>query len=129
MNVLLDTHILIWTHLDDARLSQKAREIILDPHNEIFYSAVSIWETQIKHIRHPKEFTVDGKLLNSLCVKAEFECLSVRPEHSYLLQTLSYSPNAPREHKDPFDRMLICQAKAENLFFLTQSYTQKLWIV
>ena len=119
MRFLLDTHILLWTHLDDSNLSPKAREIILNPQNEIYYSAISIWETQIKHMKHPMEFTITGELLDTLCVKAGLKCLNVYPEHSYILQTLSYSSDAPREHKDPFDRMLICQAKAEKLFFLT----------
>ena len=119
MKVLLDTHILIWTHSDDSNLSVKAREIIQNPLNEIYYSAISIWETQIKHLKYPKVFTLSGETLNSLCIKAAFKCVDVCPEHTYLLQSLSYSKNAPRDHKDPFDRMLLCQAKAENLSFLT----------
>lgn len=119
MKVLLDTHILIWTHLDDRNLSQKAREIIQNPQNEIYYSSVSIWEAQIKHLKHPKEFILTGELLNSLCINAGFKCINVCPEHSFLLQSLTYSEKAPREHKDPFDRMLLCQAKAENMCFIT----------
>ena len=47
------------------------------------------------------------------------KCLPVLPEHAVFLKTLSYSSDAPRPHKDPFDRMLISQAKAENMVFLT----------
>lgn len=65
MKVLLDTHILIWLILEDKKLSSNAKEIILNPQNEIFYSSVSIWEAQIKHIKHPLEFTLTGELLNS----------------------------------------------------------------
>ena len=46
MKVLLDTHILIWLHRNDEKLSQKARKIILNPQNEIFYSAINIWEAK-----------------------------------------------------------------------------------
>ncbi len=62
---------------------------------------------------------LSGELLNTLCIKAGFKCVNVCPEHSFLLQSLSYSEQAPREHKDPFDRMLICQAKSENMNFIT----------
>lgn len=119
MKVLLDTHILIWLILEDKKLSSNAKEIILNPQNEIFYSSVSIWEAQIKHIKHPLEFTLTGELLNSLSLKSNLKCLDLIPEHSFLLGGLSYSDKAPRIHKDPFDRILICQAKAENMLFLT----------
>lgn len=49
MNLLLDTHVLIWALTEDARLSEKAREMILDPENTVYYSAVSVWEVSIKH--------------------------------------------------------------------------------
>ena len=57
MKILLDTHILIWLHLNDKRLSEKARQIILDLHNKVFYSSVNIWEAQIKYLKHPKDKT------------------------------------------------------------------------
>ena len=52
MRILLDTHILVWFHTRDKTLSQKAWDILLDPDNEIFYSSVNIWETQMKFLKH-----------------------------------------------------------------------------
>ena len=80
MQILIDTHIAIWAVLDDPKLPKKAKDIIIDDRNEIFYSTASIWEITIKHMLHPD--------------------------------------NAPR-HNDPFDRIMVAQAKAENLMFLT----------
>ena len=54
MKILLDTHILVWFHSKDSELSERAWKIILDSENEIYYSSVNIWETQIKHLLIPK---------------------------------------------------------------------------
>ncbi len=54
MNLLLDTHIAVWALNDDPALSVKARELILDPDNTIYYSAVSVWEVLLKHARRPE---------------------------------------------------------------------------
>lgn len=53
MNLLLDTHILIWALNGDPRLPERARDMILDNGNAIYYSSVSIWEVSIKHANHP----------------------------------------------------------------------------
>lgn len=119
MNILLDTHILIWLHQNDGRLSQKAREIIINPQNEVFYSSISIWEAQMKYLKHPEVFSFSGEMLDRLSIEANLSCLYVKPSHSIALKSLSYSKNAPKLHNDPFDQMLICQAKVENMLFLT----------
>ena len=119
MKILLDTHILLWFHIDRAKLSQKAWDIMLDPQNEVYFSAVNIWETQIKHMRNPAAMPVSGDVLQEASVRSGMRALHVKPEHAFPLKTLSYSDRAPWAHKDPFDRMLICQAKAENMLLLT----------
>ena len=119
MKILLDTHILIWLHRNDEQLSQKAKEIILNPQNEVLYSAISIWEAQIKYLKHPETFHFSGEILDRLSIEANLSCLYVKPAHSIALKTLSYSKDAPKLHNDPFDQILICQAKVENMLFLT----------
>ena len=118
MNLLLDTHVLIWALNEDARLSEKARELILDPDHVIYYSSISIWVVAVKHARHPDNVTFTGKELSQYCQEAGFLPLELRDKHVYALETLTRAENAPAHH-DPFDRMLIAQAKAENLSFLT----------
>ena len=118
MNLLLDTHILIWALNEDPKLSAKARELILDPDNAIYYSPVSIWEIAIKHAIHPEHIAFTGKELSQYCQEAGFLSVEMRDKHVYALETLTCSVGAPAHH-DPFDRMLVAQAKAENLSFLT----------
>lgn len=111
-----------YSHLDfqdDERLPSKARNILTNSETELFYSSASIWEAQIKHIKKSEEFSLSSELLNDLSIRSGLKCLTVQPKHAIALKTLSYSPDAPRKHKDPFYRILICQAKSENMHFLT----------
>ena len=120
MKILLDTHILIWFHSNDSELSSKAWKMLLDPENEIYYSSINIWETQIKHLKHEKEINFSGDDLNKMSIAAGLKCLNLKPEHCIELKGLVYDEkNAPQPHKDPFDRILICQAKAENMVLMT----------
>ena len=78
MNLLLDTHLLIWALNEDPRLSNKARELILDSDNAIYYSAVSIWEVSIKHSLHPDDIACSGKELAQYCKEAGFIPVEMR---------------------------------------------------
>ena len=118
MNLLLDTHILIWALNADARLPEKAREMILDKDNAIYYSSVSVWEISIKHTNHPDSVSFTGKELAQFCQEAGFLPVEMRDKHVFALETITRTEGAPPHH-DPFDRMLIAQAKAENMSFLT----------
>ncbi len=118
MNLLLDTHILIWALNEDPRLPEKAREMILDQNNAVYYSAVSTWEISIKHANHPDNVKFTGKELAKFCEEAGFLPIEMRDKHVFALETITRAEGAPVHH-DPFDRMLIAQAKAENLSFLT----------
>ena len=118
MNLLLDTHIAIWALNDDNALSAKARELILDPDNTIYYSTVSVWEVLLKHVRRPENIPFDEADFSEGCKEAGFIPLSLSDKHILAMRTLS-RPADSREHNDPFDRLLISQAKVENLSFLT----------
>lgn len=118
MNLLLDTHILIWALNEDYRLPRKARELILDESNVIYYSSVSIWEIAIKHSIHPENVGFTGKELSQFCQEAGFLPVEMRDKHVHALETLRRADNAPPHH-DPIDRMLVAQAKAENMSFVT----------
>lgn len=118
MNLLLDTHIAIWALNDDPALSEKARELILDPDNTIYYSTVSVWEVLLKHNRRPGNIPFDEKDFSEGCREAGFVPLSLADKHILAVRTLS-RPAGIKEHNDPFDRLLVAQAKVENLSFLT----------
>jgi PIN domain nuclease of toxin-antitoxin system len=122
MRILVDTHILVWMHTFDRRLSSKAIDFIMDPNNSIYYSAVSIWESEMKYNLHPEDFPFSGRELNALSEKANLNCLLLEPEHTFALGSLVYSEKAPQKHKDPFDKILICQAKVEDMLFLTHDH-------
>ena len=118
MKLLLDTHILIWALADDPKLPKKARELILDTDNTIYVSVVSLWEVVVKHSIHPTEIPYSGKDFYDACRCAGFELLETKPEHILAVEDLRRGEGVP-PHKDPFDRLLIAQAKVEEMQFVT----------
>ena len=110
MRILLDTHLLLWWLEGSPSLSAQARELIRDPDNTVFVSAVSLWEIWLKQslgkLRLPVDFT--GRLATE-----SFESLPLLASHPRQVSLL------PWRHRDPFDRMLIAQAQVEKLVLLT----------
>lgn len=110
MKLLLDTHTLLWFIAGDLRLSQTARDLIEDAANEKFVSIASLWEIAIKisigkmslaapfDALFPHQLTING-----------FTLLPIEIKHASITTTL------PFHHRDPFDRILIAQAIAENM--------------
>ena len=104
--LLLDTHAALWWLDDDARLSASTREAIGDASNEVYVSSASLWEIAIK--------TSIGKLevdddLPAILEEEGFGELPVTNKHAWESRLL------PMHHRDPFDRLLVAQAKAEEL--------------
>ena len=118
MILLLDIHIAIWALNDDPALSEKARGLILDPDNTICNSTISVWEVRLKHSRRPDNIPFDEKDFSEGCREAGFVPLALADKHILAVRSLS-RPQGIREHNDPFDRLLLAQAKVENLSFLT----------
>lgn len=110
MKILLDTRILLWWLADSPSLSTRARELIADPDNAVFVSAVTLWEIWLKQslgkLRLPADF--EERLAGE-----SFERLPLLAAHTREVASL------PWRHRDPFDRMLIAQARASGLSFLT----------
>ncbi len=119
MNFLADTHILIWALRDDVKLSAKARDILLNRNNNIYYSFANVWEVAIKHALHKSDMPFSAQCFEELCNMAGDLPLVTSFKHAYIVETLKYAEVAPRKHRDPFDRLLLAQAKAENMVFLT----------
>lgn len=118
MKILLDTHLLLWLFFEDHLLSEEAKREILNRDNEIYYSVVSLWEVAIKHAAHPEKMFLSGRKFASLCHDSGFDMIPLNDRHVFTLETVRRADGAP-PHKDPFDRMLIAQAKAEGMRLLT----------
>ena len=118
MKILMDSHIILWSLNNDRKLSPAARDLILDARNTLYFSVISVWEFSIKHAVHPDNVLVSGLEIYALCESAGYEPLDLCGKHVFTLETLHRRKGAPSHH-DPFDRLLIAQAKAEKMLFLT----------
>jgi PIN domain nuclease of toxin-antitoxin system len=114
IRLLLDTHALLWWLFDDPKLSTAARSAIFSPGNEIVVSAASAWEIAAKHRlgRLSEAGDVAARLPHYLR-RARFAVLNISLEHAMAAGAL------PGPHKDPFDRMLVAQARLEDLAVAT----------
>lgn len=110
MNLLLDTHVLLWWLDDNRMLSRKGRDAISDPNNLIILSSIVIWEIRIKQALGKLEIPPD---FFQVLKHQNFEFLSITAQHAYAVGDL------PMHHRDPFDRMIIAQAKLEGLSVVT----------
>ena len=110
MNLLVDTHALIWFLQDDARLGAGARAAISDGAYRSYVSDATAWETGIKSslgkLLLPAPF---AELFPGLLMNLGFEVLPIRHGHLHCMVTL------PWHHRDPFDRLLIAQALVEGM--------------
>lgn len=121
MKLLLDTHILLWTLSDDPHLSEKARKLLENAENDIYYSIASIWEIQMKYLAHPEQMGFTAEQVVRYCEESGFYKLPVKEEHIFCLKNLKRPETAPI-HKDPFDKIMICQAMVENMLFITHDH-------
>lgn len=110
---LLDSHVLLWWLENDPALSSKASRVISSGENQIFISTVTAWELAIKNHSGKLEIhtLLDG--LESELVEEGFFTITISMQHALRAGAL------PSHHKDPFDRMLIAQAQAEDLSLIS----------
>jgi len=115
MRYLLDTQSFLWGNLVDSQLSEKAREIIADGQNEIYFSAASAWEIAIKAAKgrlvlpeKPAKYIANRMSLH------RFQALPIEISHTTKVYEL------PNHHADPFDRLLIAQSLLEALPLITK---------
>lgn len=116
MNYLLDTHAFLWTISQSKKLSKKAVEIIKNPKNEIFVSAVTFWEISIKtRIGKIDLDIIEPEELLQLADKMRFQLISLTAEES-----ITYYKLQETSHNDPFDRMLIWQSIVRNMSLISK---------
>ena len=124
MKILLDTHIFLWFISGDTQLSVNLRDKIRDPDNEIYLSAVSVWEAIVKY------------QLGKLTLPEHPETYLPRQRELHQISSLNLDENGvvqlsklPSLHRDPFDRMLICQALQHGLTIATVDTTVRAYSV
>lgn len=113
MKLLLDTQILLWAAGQPDRLSAAARTLLDNPHNELLFSAASLWEIAIKKTLGRPDFVVEPRLLRRGLLDNGYAELAVTSQHAVNIDSL------PPLHKDPFDRLLLAQALTEGVTLLT----------
>jgi len=113
MNLLLDTHILLWAAGAPERLPSEAVEQIESDANNLYFSAASLWEITIKNDLGRPDFKVDPHLFRRGLIENGYAELPITSQHVLGLSHL------PPIHKDPFDRILVAQAENEGFLLLT----------
>lgn len=111
MQLLLDTHALIWWLSNNPTLSAKTKKVIANPNNIVFVSAASAWEIAIKKSLGKLQAPDD---LKEQVEVQRFTPLDINIDHALTVEKL------PKHHRDPFDRILIAQAMSENLIIITR---------
>ena len=117
MELLLDTSVLLFGMTGDSRLGIEARRMMTSPDNRCHFSAASVWEVVIKHDKRPDVMPIDGGRFMSACLLSGADELPVLARHALLVAELSQESTA--SYKDPFDRLLLAQAKSEGMLLLT----------
>ena len=113
MKILLDTHMLLWLLTGDKMLSRKARKLIEDEANEIYFSSVSIAEIANKHNFKPEQMPIEAAEVREEALAANLNELVFDGNHAARLSDL------PQHHRDPFDRMLVAQALGSQMSLLS----------
>ena len=117
MKLLLDTHVLLWAVSDPRRLPADVHALMEAPATELVFSAASLWEIAIKNSLGRRAFSVDPRLLRRNLLENDYRELSITGAHATAVGLL------PPIHKDPFDRILVAQARFEGLTLLTADVT------
>lgn len=109
MNLLLDTHIVIWFITNDDKLSKKVKDLIEDSKNKCFVSIASYWELSIKYALGRLNLNSTIEEIFNIIEKSGFDILPITLNHIIQLSKLQHF------HNDPFDRLMISQSITENL--------------
>ena len=116
MRILLDTHIAIWAILQPEKLSRDAARWIIDPSNTIYVSIIGLWEIAIKRSTGRQAMgdpVPPVELAAAEFAATGFELLPISPSQLARVESMAY------HHRDPFDRLMVAQAAAEGMTFLT----------
>ncbi len=115
MNILLDTHALLWLVTDDDRLSETARQTFLNSENRLFFSAASLWEICIK--MSVGKISLKTGWFQTIQAEMEINAIQWLPIE---MPHCAEVTKLPFHHRDPFDRMLIAQAITQDMQLLSR---------
>jgi len=113
MQLLLDTHLLVWAMGEPERLDPALVHLLEDPINTPVFSVASLWELVIKRGLDRPDFRLEPPLLRQALLGAGWRELPVEAHHVLVVGQL------PALHRDPFDRLLLAQAQADGLLLIT----------
>ena len=113
MQLLLDTHLLVWAMGEPERLDPALVHLLEDPMNTPVFSVASLWELVIKRGLDRPDFRLEPRLLRQALLEAGWRELPVEAHHVLVVGQL------PALHRDPFDRLLLAQAQADGLLLIT----------
>jgi PIN domain nuclease of toxin-antitoxin system len=114
MRILLDTHILLWAVGRSGRLDTATADALTDPANDVLFSAVSIWEIAIKFRLGRPDFTASPDAILRGALQIGFVELPIVSIIAATMATL------PLHHRDPFDRLLVAQARLGGMTIVTR---------
>lgn len=114
MKILLDTHVILWAIEDSMRLPLYIRDVIQDEGNEIYVSAVSLWEIAIKHKKQPDKMVYSAEQIKGYCQRAGYIFLSISIDSITTYEHFDFSA-----HLDPFDQLLVAQSACNNMRLIT----------
>ena len=117
MKYLLDTCVALWSLANDKRISKEIKDIVNDETNQIFYSTASTWEVELKHEKF-SFFKLSGEQFAFLCDQNGIRNIPIDNKHINNLPKI-IKTNEKIKHNDPFDKLLIAQAKTENMTIIT----------
>lgn len=118
MNILLDTHVAYWCLYAPSNLPDNIRKMLDDENNDLYVSAISVWEIGHKHLKKEKEMPTSGSEFYDDLRFNDFYLMPVKAKHIVEYEKLKIKENM-FVNKDPFDRMLVAQAKHERFKLLT----------
>jgi PIN domain nuclease of toxin-antitoxin system len=124
VKLLLDTHVLLWVLGDPGRLDAETVRTLADANNAVFVSVVALWEIALKRRIGKLDANVT-EIAAQLSPASKIQLLGLTPHHLGTLDRLPFH----EQHRDPFDHLLIAQAIAEDMIFVTKDHNAPLYQV
>lgn len=114
MKILLDTCVILWVLSGPDKLTPRIEKMICDERNEIYVSVASLCEIALKHKKYPDQFPFTSEQIKNYCMRSGYYFVSLSVDNLTQFEKLDF-----KEHKDPFDKMLISQSVSNGFRLIT----------